>query len=139
MSLQSLAAFAVANNNAKAASRAVQYWTLSAEELRDYAKIKDGNKKPAEDGSQALVIFLGKVRVNLDVVAPKATRINASADQVEQFVGILETAVAEGSFDEALLEAADKLNPANKVANAKASGEEQQAPSVDDLEGLDEL
>mgnify|MGYP001584216610 CR=1 len=136
MSLQSLAAFAVANNNAKSASRATKYWELDAVELREFAKVKDGNRKLAEDGGQALVITLGKVRVDLDAIAPKATRVNATAEQVEEFTNLLEDAIGAGDFDEALLDAAEKLNPANKVANVTDSGVEADTPSDDVLAQL---
>lgn len=136
MSLSTLAAFAVANNNAKSASRATKYWELDAVELREFAKVKDGNRKLAEDGGQALVITLGKVRVDLDAIAPKATRVNATAEQVEEFTGLLEAAIGAGDFDEALLDAAEKLNPANKVANVTDSGVEADTPSDDVLAQL---
>jgi hypothetical protein len=133
-----LAASAVANNNSKGAGRVPSY-LLPIEEARAVVKISDGNKKPAEDGSQAITLTIGRVTIALDAVAPKATRINATAEQVEAFTATLQAAVDAGAFDEAIVAAQTKANPANrKVAAPTTSGElVEGAPDGVDLEALD--
>ena len=134
-----LAATAVANNNTRAGGTTPSY-LLSIEEARLAVKIKDGNKTAKEDGSVALTLVIGRITVALDVVAPKATRINATADQVEGFTAQLQEALDGGAFDAAIVEAQAKANPANKVAAAKEAMQEedaQETPEGIDLEALD--
>ena len=136
-----LAAAAVANNNAKGNGTTPSY-LLPLDEARKAVKIADGNKKKSEDGSQALTLTIGRITIALDVIAPKATRVNATAEQVEAFTAQLQAAVDAGAFDEAIVAAQFKANPANKVAVAKAaltSGElVEGAPEGVDLGALDE-
>lgn len=115
MDLSALAAFAVNNNNSVNKS---SLYNLSVEEARTHVVVKDGNKKAKEDGSQALTLNFGKVTLPLDVVAPKATRINATKEQVEQFTKVLLDAIAAGTFDAEIAQAQFKINPANKKAQA---------------------
>lgn len=139
MSLEALAQFAVNNNNAKAASRTPLY-QLTIEEARAKVKIKDGNKKAKEDGSQALTLTLGKHTLSLEAIAPKATRVNATAEQVEEFTSMLQAAVDAGEFDEAIIEAQAKADPANKPEDAPVeTGDEgeEAAPEGVDLDALD--
>jgi len=129
MSLAQLAQFAATNNNTRAASKAVH--TLTTEEARERVIIKDGSKKAAEDGSQALTLVLGKYTLALDAIAPKATRINAPADKVEEFTGLLQEAIDNGTLDEAIVEA---------QAKAKVTAEKPRvvtAPASVDLDALE--
>lgn len=140
MSLEALAQFAVNNNNAKGTTRTPLY-QLSIEDARAKVKIKDGNKIAKEDGSQALTLTIGKHTLSLDVIKPKATRVNAAADQVEEFTSALQAAVDAGEFDEAIIAAQAKADPANKPAEAPVEtgdeGEEEEAPEGVDLDALD--
>jgi organic hydroperoxide reductase OsmC/OhrA len=100
---------------------------------------------PNEDGSQALTLKLGKRKVGLDAVKPKATRINASAEQVAAFTETLLAGVQAGAFDEAIkaVQAAAK----QAVEDAKAKGTtvvtetgdepELEANTAADIDGLD--
>lgn len=130
-----LAAQAVANNNSNKSSTTPSY-LLSIEDARVAVKIKDGNKVPKEDGSQALTLVIGRITVSLDAVAPKATRINADKNQIEAFTEQLRTAIDAGAFDEAIIEAQAKGNPANRVASIKAELETVE-DAVETPEGLD--
>lgn len=127
--LTSLAQFAAANSNAKAPSKAVH--TLSLEEARGRVVIKDGNKVAKEDGSKALTLVLGKHVLALDVISPKATRINAAAEQVEEFTGLLQTAIDAGELDTAIVEAQAKAKVTFETPRVKA------APVSVDLDALD--
>tara|TARA_R110002020_G_scaffold36419_2_gene109499 strand:+ start:3755 stop:4186 length:432 start_codon:yes stop_codon:yes gene_type:complete len=98
MSLEALAAFAVANNNT--ASRPKPLSALSLEEARAKVKIADGNRKKAGDGSVALILKLGKKNIALDAISAGATRVNATADQIQQFTTVLQAAINDGSFDD---------------------------------------
>ena len=133
-----LAAQAVANNNSKSAGATPSY-LLSIEDARKAVKIKDGNKKPAEDGSQALTLTIGRITIALDVIAQGATRVNATADQVEEFTAQLQAALDEGVFDTAITAAQAKANPANKVKVAKEAleADAQETPEGLDLDALD--
>lgn len=136
-----LVASAVENNNSKSGGSTPSY-LLPIEEARKAVKIKDGNKVAKEDGSQALTLTIGRITIGLDAVAPKATRINATAEQVEQFTAVLKEALDAGAFDEAIIAAQAKANPANKVAAAKEAiveADAQETPDGVDLDELDEL
>lgn len=127
-----LEAAAVTNNFTKGSTRTPIY-ALSIEDARAKVKVKDGNKKPKEDGSVALTLTFGKRTLPLDVIKPKATRINATAEQVEQFTSVLETAVAEGAFDEIIIAAqAEAEAAANKAkANVEAGVPSEAAEGID--------
>ena len=136
-----LASQAVANNNSRSGSATPSY-LLSIEDARKAVKIKDGNKVAKEDGTQALTLTIGRITISLDAIAPKATRINASKEQVEAFTEQLQAGLDAGAFDAAIVEAQAKANPANKVAVAKASMEDpigEEAPEGVDLDALEEL
>jgi hypothetical protein len=141
---EALAQFAVGNNFAQ--SRGGQpVYELSIEDARAKVVVVDGNKVPNEDGSQALTLKLGKRKVGLDAVKPKATRINASAEQVAAFTETLLAGVQAGAFDEAIkaVQAAAK----QAVEDAKAKGTtvvtetgdepELEANTAADIDGLD--
>jgi len=136
-----LAAAAVRNNYNNGSTPS---YLLSIEEARKAVKVKDGNRKAAEDGSQALTLILGRVALSLDVIAKGATRINATKDQVEAFSAKLVSAVEAGAFDAAIVEAQAKANPANKVGEGKqdlatleAATEQKELTAETAPEGLD--
>ena len=136
-----LAANAVSNNNSRTSSTTPSY-LLSIEEARVAVKIKDGNKVAKEDGSVALTLTIGRITVALDAIAPKATRINASKEQVEAFTEQLQAALDAGAFDDAIIASQFKANPANKVKVVKEAlveaEREEGAPEGVDLEALEE-
>lgn len=136
-----LASAAVANNNSKTGGSVPSY-LLPLEEARKAVKIKDGNKVAKEDGTQALTLTIGRITIGLDAIAPKATRVNATAEQVESFTEQLQAALEAGAFDDAIIEAQAKANPANKVASAKEAlveaEREEGAPEGVDLDALEE-
>ena len=136
-----LAAAAVANNNSKTGGSVPSY-LLPLDEARKAVKIKDGNKVAKEDGSQALTLTIGRITIGLDAIAPKATRVNATAEQVEAFTEQLQAALEAGAFDSAIVEAQAKANPANKVAAAREAlveaEREEGAPEGVDLDALEE-
>lgn len=137
MSLAALAQFAVNNNNNRASKTPT--YLLPIEEARTVVKIKDGNKKPKLDGSQALTLTLGKIVLALDAVKPGATRINALPEQVEEFTALLQDALDAGEFDDAIIQAQAKADPANKpVASdlVEENVEEEVAPEGVDLDEL---
>ena len=120
MSLAKLALFAVSAAN-NTASRTPVY-AMSVEEARSRVIIKDANKQPNENGSQSLSVYLSKIRMSLDVVSPGAGKINATVDQITEFTDILQAAVDDGSFDEAIVEAQGKAKAqAEKAAASKAA------------------
>lgn len=133
LSLDALAAFAVSNNFSSARGGKGLH-ELTIEEARAKVVVVDGNKVPAEDGSQALTLKLGKRKVALDAVKANATRINATAAQVEGFTAALLAAVAEGKFDAAIIDVQKAADPANKVATGKVATVE----SADDTGELEE-
>ena len=130
MSLTLLAQFAATTNNSKPASKAVHMLTL--EEARTHVVIKDGNKKPVE-GSQALTLVLGKYVLGLDAIAPKATRINAPEDKVEEFTGLLQAAIDDGTLDESIVAAQAKAKATAEKPKVYGAG----ASAKVDLDALD--
>ena len=137
MSLEVLAAFAVANNNTP--SRKALY-ELTIEEARARVKISDGNKKKAEDGSVALTLGLGKKKLSLDAISKGATRVNATADQIQQFTSILQAAIDGGSFDEEIIriqtEAQQTVNFLLFEPTPTAEPAQTEVPSGVDLDEL---
>ncbi len=113
-----LTAQAVANNNSGKSYTTPSY-LLPIEDARKAVKIKDGNKVAKEDGSQALTLTIGRIKIALDAIAPKATRINASKEQVEAFTEQLRAGLEAGAFDKAIVAAQAKANPDNKVKVAQ--------------------
>ncbi len=139
-----LAAFAVSNNFSQQRG-GLPVYELSIEDARAKVQVVDGNKVPNEDGSQALTLKLGKRKVSLDAVKKNATRINATAEQVESFTATLKAALEAGAFDSAIeaVQAAAK----QAVEDAKAKGttvvtETGDEPELEtnvaaDIDGLD--
>lgn len=133
--LSTLAAFAVNNNNAKSTG-AVPTYALPIEAAREAVKVKDGNRVAKEDGSQALTLVIGRVKISLEQIAKGATRVNATAEQVEDFTAVLLTAVANGEFDEAIITAQAKADPANKPDPVVGEELPEEAPEDVDLDML---
>lgn len=137
-----LAAFAVANNNAKGGSSVTPSYLLEIEDARKAVKIKDGNKVAKEDGSKAITLTLGRITISLDVIVKNATRVNVPAEAVEATEAQLQAGIDAGAFDEAIVAAQAKANPANKVKVVKEAlveaDREEGAPEGVDLDALEE-
>lgn len=101
ITLQDLAAAATGTKSASA----VQFHSMTVEEARGSVVIKDGNRKPAVDGSQALTVTIGKHTLPLNCIKAGTTRIAVTADQVEGYTEALQSVVAEGGFDAEIAEA----------------------------------
>lgn len=123
MELTALAQFAAKSNYTQANNRK-RVWELSIEEARETVKVRDGNRTPAADGSQALVLGLGRHNLGLDVISKGATRVNAAADQVAAFTVALSEAVAAGTFDGEIVKA---QAAAKESAEQRATGIETKA------------
>jgi hypothetical protein len=147
MSLANLAAFAVSNNFSTASTK-TRLFELSIEEARGKVVVKDGNRKPNEDGSQALTLNIGKYVLGLDVIAKGATRVNATKDQVADFSAQLLAAVKEGAFDSEIVAAQAKAKATAEappkaakvvVEGEETTGEDVQSdkPETVDVDGLD--
>jgi len=109
MSLAALAAFAVNNNNR--AAKKTPLFELPVADARKLVKIKDGNRKPAADGSQALTLTLGRRTLPLDIISKGASRVNAAAAQVTSFINVLNTALQAGEFDDVIAAAQAESKP----------------------------
>ena len=72
----------------RAASRA--FHTLSVADARAEVKIKDGNRKPAEDGSMKLTIVIGKHTLPMDCIKAGTSRVAVEKDQVEGYTEALQ-------------------------------------------------
>lgn len=140
--LSALAAFAVTNNFSQSRG-GVPVYELSIEDARAKVFIVDGNKVPAEDGSQALTLKLGKRKVALDAVKANATRINATVDQVPTFTETLKAALAAGAFDAAIRDTQAAAKKAAEEAKTKGAevptetGDEATLEENVDIPGLD--
>jgi hypothetical protein len=134
MNLEDLALFAVKNNNAPGST---PMYELDMEEARYRVNVKDGNRVPKIDGSRSLTLTIGKIVMALDVIKPRATRINATKEQADAFTETLYAAVEAGKFDDAILEAQAKAR-----ASAEKRGEAPVANSVNaadvDLDALED-
>lgn len=139
-----LQAFAVSNNFTQSRG-GVPVYELSIEDARAKVVIVDGNKVPAEDGSQALTLKLGKRKVSMEAVKAGATRINATAEQVEAFTATLKAALEAGAFDAAIKEtqgsakqaAEDAKTKGKAVATETGDETELEANAEADIPGLD--
>jgi hypothetical protein len=114
----------------RAASRA--FHTLSVEEARGSAKIKDGNRKPAEDGSQKLTVVIGKHTLPMDCIKAGTSRIAVTADQIVGYTEAIQGLIDNGSFDEAIEKAQGLAKAQYEKATNKAP-----APAPEATEGLD--
>mgnify|MGYP001343572553 CR=1 FL=1 len=121
---------AAAITSASAGSR-VSVKDLSVEEARAHVKVVDGNIKKPVEGFQGLTLKLGRVKISMDALAPKAIKIQVADEQVEEVSALMLARVEAGDLDAAIEEGLTKLNA---VAAPKAA----EAPSEDDFEGFDE-
>lgn len=145
MTMITLADLQAAATGTATRSGAPAFHSVSVEEARNSVKVKDGNRKPAEDGSQKLTVVLGKHTLPLDCIKPNTTRVAVTAEQVEGYTDALVAAVNDGLFDEAI-EAAQVL--AKAQAEKAAANPRTRKPKVEvaveetaglDLDELDEL
>lgn len=138
MSLQTLAEFAARSNYVQK-NTTKRLWELTVEEARAKVTVRDGNRKPSEDGSQALVLGLGRHTLPLDKIAEGSTRVNAPADQVEAFTAALVEAVNAGQFDEeiAAAQAAAKESAEQRAQGAATKAEEPVEEAAENVDGLD--
>ena len=117
-------------------SGAPAFHSVSVEEARGSVKVKDGNRKPAEDGSQKLTVILGKHTLPLDCIKAGTTRVAVTAEQVEGYTEALLGAVADGLFDEAI--AAAQVLAKAQAEKAAANPRTRTAKvAVEETEGLD--
>ena len=114
----------------RATSRA--FHTLSVEEARGSVKIKDGNRKPAEDGSQKLTVIIGKHTLPMDCIKAGTSRIAVTADQIEGYTDAIQGLIDNGSFDEAIEKAQGLAKAQYEKATSRVS-----TPVVEATEGLD--
>lgn len=137
ITLEMLAASAVSNVS-RGASKAVH--TLTVVEARAAAIIKDGNKKPAEDGSKKLTVVLGKHTLPMDCIRVGTSRLAVTADQVEAYTEALQNLINEGKFDEAIEKAqAQSLATFEKIRAKNAAPKVAVAETADlDLDALDD-
>ena len=127
----------------RAASKA--FHTLTVEEARELVKIKDGNRKPAEDGSQKLTVIIGKHVLPLDFIKVGTSRIAVTAEQVEGFTVAIQTEIDKGSFDDVIAKAQVLAKAqyekalANPVKRApKVAVEETAGLDLDELDASNE-
>lgn len=125
------------------ASRAAtkSFRTMSIEDARAEVKIKDGNRKPNEDGSQKLTVVIGKHTLPMTCIKAGTSRIAVSADQVEGYTSAIQGLIDNGSFDEEigkaqiLAEAQYQKALANPVTRTKKVVVEDTAGlNLDDLD-----
>ena len=114
----------------RATSRA--FHTLSVEEARGSVKIKDGNRKQAEDGSQKLTVIIGKHTLPMDCIKAGTSRIAVTADQIEGYTDAIQGLVDNGSFDEAIEKAQGLAKAQYEKVTSRAA-----APAPEATEGLD--
>ena len=119
-------------------SGAPAFHTVSVEEARTSVKIKDGNRKPAKDGSQMLTVTIGKHTLPLDRIKAGTTRVAVTAEQVEGYTTALQNAVNDGAFDEVIGKAQElaKVQAAKVAANPVKRGAKAVVVAEDTL-GLD--
>tara|TARA_R110002020_G_scaffold225658_3_gene435756 strand:- start:533 stop:1012 length:480 start_codon:yes stop_codon:yes gene_type:complete len=137
-----LAQLAAAATGSATRSTANNWHSVSVEEARSSIVIKDGNKKPATDGSQKLVVQLGRHVLPLDCIKAGTTRVAVTAEQIEGYTAALQSAVNDGIFDEAIVkaqelgkEAAAKAAANPRTRTAKVAPEEAEGLDLDAIEG----
>lgn len=129
MSNFDFAAFAV---TASSNSSRVSIKDLSVEEAREHVKVVDGNIKKPVEGFQGLTLKLGRVKVAMDALAPKASKIQVPEDQVEAATEAMLAEVMAGTLDTAIEEALTRLN------EVKAAAPDAGVPSDEDFEDFEE-
>lgn len=143
MSIKSLADLAQFAATSQQNRNTVAVQDLSVEDARSRVVIKDGFRVKPEDGSQALTLTLGKVVVSLNAVEPNATRLIVPKASVEEVTVVLQAAIEDGTFDDAIVEAqaASKEAAEKRAATqaaAKVEGEEVVAEAPEGVD-IDEL
>ena len=114
------------------------YYSVSVEEARASVKVKDGNRKPNEDGSQKLTVVLGKHTLPLDCIKAGTTRVSVTAEQVEDYTAALVAAVVDGLFDDAIAKAQELGKAAaEKAAANPRTRAPKVAVAVEETAGLD--
>ena len=123
------------------------FHAVSVEEARTSVKIKDGNRKPALDGSQMLTVVIGKHTLPLDCIKAGTTRVSVVAAQIEGYTEALQAAVNDGLFDDVIAKAqvlakaqAEKAaaNPRTRTAKPVVAVEDTAGLDLDELNGLSE-
>lgn len=113
------------------------FYLVTAEEAREYVSVKDGNRKPAKDGSKALTLVIGKFTLGLDAIAPNTNRLEVTEEQIEGYTAALEAELVKGTFDAAIVTAqALGQAQADKVA-AKAKEPKADTSNAEETSGLD--
>jgi hypothetical protein len=118
----------------RAASQA--FHTLTVAEARPFVKIKDGNRKPADDGSQKLTVVIGKHTLPLDFIKAGTSRIAVTAEQVEGYTAAIQTEIDNGSFDDVIEKAQALAKAQYEKAIANPTKRAIKLP-VGETEGLD--
>ncbi len=119
---------------------------LSIEEARERVVIKDGNRKPNEDGSVKLTVTVGKHTLPLDCIQAGTTRLDVSVakanelgitieDAIVGYTDSLKGEVNSGAFDEALLHAQELAKA--QADKPRAERTVKPAVAVEETEGLD--
>ena len=103
---------------------------LSVEAAREFVKVVDGNTKIIVEGYQGLTLKLGRMKLKLDAIVPKAVKFQVPEAQVEAVSAQLLAKVADGTLDEAIQAVLTSLN------TVKATSAE--APNDAEFEGFDE-
>jgi hypothetical protein len=130
MDLMDLSAFAVTGNSP---SSRIKVAELSVEDARVHVRVVDGNIKKPVEGFQGLTLKLGRAKVSLNEVFPKAGKLQIPVADVEAASEQLVAAVLEGKFDAGIEAALVKLN--EPVTTTKTTAAE---PSDSDFEPLEE-
>jgi len=133
ITLEMLAAAAV---NTATRTNSTAFHTLTVADARPLVKIKDGNRKPAEDGSQKLTVVIGKHTLPLDFIKVGTSRIAVTADQVEGYTAAIQIEIDNGSFDE-VIEKAQVLAKAQYEKSLANPVKRKAAAPADETEGLD--
>lgn len=146
MTMITLADLQAAATGTATRSGAPAFHSVSVEEARSSVKVKDGNRKPAEDGSQKLTVVIGKHTLPLDCIKAGTTRVAVTAEQVEGYTEALLAAVNEGMFDEQIAKAqelakaqAEKAaaNPRTRTPKAAVAAEDTAGLDLDELDDLE--
>lgn len=136
MTMITLAEMAAKATGTATRAASTSFYTVPVEEARASVRVKDGNRKPAEDGSQKLTVIVGKHTLPLDCIKAGTTRIAVSADEVEGYTAALLEAVSTGLFDEAI-EKAQVLAKAQAEKVAANPRKRAVKVAVEETGGLD--
>jgi hypothetical protein len=126
--LQSLAAFAATSVSRTAAPKNASL--LSVEDARAVVKINiQAPKGTVDAGKQYVTLKLGQVKLSLDAVAPKLDRLAVEEEQIDHVVGILQAAIDDGTFDDAIVVGQKRIEEGYVAAQAKKN-----APATEEVE-----